>query len=168
MAVTGDGVRPDVGSARRTGRPVHHLAARGVGPETVVAVYQRRGTDLAVSLLAAGEAKAAYLPTDSHYPVERIRHHAGAVNLVAAQRERCAMDPDSRVPQFASVGFDAAARELLMALCSGASLVVAPAQDLLPSATFTDVIARQGVTHATLPPPSWPCWTPPIWPRSSP
>ncbi|WP_181799076.1 AMP-binding protein [Kitasatospora acidiphila] len=237
VAVTGEGVHLSYAQLdERANRLAHHLAARGVGPETVVAVCQHRGTDLVVSLLAVWKAGAAYLPIDPQYPAERIRHlltdsravallseqdildelpagrlltvavdsapvhaalaaapatapgtaltpaalayviytsgstgtpkavmltQAGAVNLAVAQQERCAVDRHSRVLQFASVGFDAATWELLMALCSGASLVVAPARDLLPSPALTDLIARHGVTHATLPPPSWPCSTPP-------
>ncbi|OKI92975.1 non-ribosomal peptide synthetase, partial [Kitasatospora sp. CB01950] len=227
-AVLGDGIRLTYAELdERANRLAHHLAARGVGPETVVAVCQNRGADLVVSLLAVWKAGAAYLPIDPGYPVERIRHlltdsravallgeegildelptgrlltvavdsapvraalaaapttapetrpepdslayviytsgstglpkavmltHTGAVNLAAAQRERCAVDQDSRVLQFASIGFDAATWELLMAFCSGAALVVAPAAELLPSTALTDLIARHGVTHATLPP----------------
>jgi amino acid adenylation domain-containing protein/thioester reductase-like protein len=53
-------------------RLARYLAARGVGPEHIVAVALPRSVDLIVALLAVLRAGAAFLPADPAYPAERI------------------------------------------------------------------------------------------------
>ncbi|MGD0561048.1 MAG: amino acid adenylation domain-containing protein, partial [Streptosporangiaceae bacterium] len=77
--------------------------------------------------------------------------HSGVVNLITAQAEWLGVDAFSRVLQFASAGFDAAVWELVMAVCSGGSLILAPAEDRL-GAQLPRLVADRGITHATLPP----------------
>src|SRR6185503_14713145 len=50
------------------------LIARGVGPESLVAVAMERSTDLVVALLAVVKAGGAYLPVDPGYPADRINY----------------------------------------------------------------------------------------------
>ncbi|MFG2092753.1 amino acid adenylation domain-containing protein [Streptomyces sp. NPDC048612] len=78
--------------------------------------------------------------------------HAGVASLAAAHAEAFGVGPRSRVLQFASLSFDAAAWELIMALTTGAALVVAPAHRLAPGEPLARLLAEQRVTHATLPP----------------
>jgi amino acid adenylation domain-containing protein len=77
--------------------------------------------------------------------------HAGIAALAATQRERLGVTATSRVLQFASLNFDASLWEMVMALTSGAALVLPPA-DALSGAALRAVIVAGGVTHATLPP----------------
>nr|WP_245805102.1 non-ribosomal peptide synthetase [Amycolatopsis australiensis] len=56
----------------RANRLAHLLAARGAGPERVVALAVPRSADMIVAELAVLKAGAAYLPVDVDYPGDRI------------------------------------------------------------------------------------------------
>jgi amino acid adenylation domain-containing protein len=57
---------------RRANRLAHHLRARGVGPEVLVALCVERGARMLEALLAVLKAGGAYLPLDPDYPADRI------------------------------------------------------------------------------------------------
>lgn len=78
--------------------------------------------------------------------------HGGVVGLVASQAEQIGAGPGDRVLQWASISFDAAFWDISLALLSGAALVMASADDLLPGRPLADTLAENKVTHATLPP----------------
>ncbi|MEU5775093.1 non-ribosomal peptide synthase/polyketide synthase [Streptomyces venezuelae] len=77
--------------------------------------------------------------------------HTGVPGLLATATT-WRLGPGDRVLQFASFSFDAAFWELSMALLSGATLVLAPADRLRPGAPLVELAARQGITHTLLPP----------------
>jgi nonribosomal peptide synthetase DhbF len=78
--------------------------------------------------------------------------HVGVSSLAAALIERFGIGVRSRVLLFASPSFDSSFCELCLALLSGAALVVAPAEQLLPGAPLVALANRHQVTHAILPP----------------
>ncbi|MEU4120563.1 amino acid adenylation domain-containing protein, partial [Kitasatospora sp. NPDC028055] len=77
--------------------------------------------------------------------------HSGLASLAVTLVERFGVSAESRVLQFASPGFDAAVWELVMALATGAALVVAGSRRLAGE-ELGRVLAERGVTHVTLPP----------------
>ncbi|MFJ8593552.1 non-ribosomal peptide synthase/polyketide synthase [Streptomyces sp. NPDC093598] len=81
---------------RRANRLARVLAARGAGPETLVALCLPRTADLLPVLWAVLKAGAGYLPVDPGYPVERIRFMLGdaAPALVVATRETAGALPE--------------------------------------------------------------------------
>ena len=97
--VSGDTVLTYAELDARAGILARKLAARGVGPESVVAVCAQRGAGLIAAQLAVLKAGGAYLPIDPAYPAERIAFtlaDAGAVCLLTDELSR--PDTDGVLP----------------------------------------------------------------------
>ncbi|MDI5962454.1 non-ribosomal peptide synthetase [Streptantibioticus silvisoli] len=77
--------------------------------------------------------------------------HRGIAAFSASAVDRFFVTPDSRVLQFSSPSFDAAVLEVCMALPAGAALVVPPPGPLAGE-PLAEVLERDAVTHALIPP----------------
>ena len=79
--------------------------------------------------------------------------HTGLACLAAGQRERIGHDigPGAQVAQLASLSFDAAVAEILLALTSGAALVL-PQQGRLAGEGLSCFLDRQEITHLQISP----------------
>ncbi|WP_099115050.1 non-ribosomal peptide synthetase, partial [Xenorhabdus miraniensis] len=78
--------------------------------------------------------------------------HRGLVNLIQEKITQFAICADSRVLQFASLGFDASVWEIMMSLCSGATLDI-PADSVRQNPIYLwHYLEAQAITHACLTP----------------
>jgi amino acid adenylation domain-containing protein len=78
--------------------------------------------------------------------------HRSLRHLVDAQIASFQISAESRVLQFASLSFDASVSEIFTALLAGATLYMAPRQQLVPSREMLQLMQRWGISVVTLPP----------------
>ncbi|MEU6851066.1 amino acid adenylation domain-containing protein [Actinacidiphila alni] len=97
-------------------------------------------------------AYVIYTSGSTGRPKGVVVSHRGAADLVRTQMARLGVGPGSAVLQMASQSFDAAFWETAMALCSGATLVMAEASELLPGPGLADLATAQHITHLTVTP----------------
>jgi amino acid adenylation domain-containing protein/non-ribosomal peptide synthase protein (TIGR01720 family) len=106
----------------------------------------------AVSVAGETLAYVIYTSGSTGLPKGTLLSHRGLCNLARAQQRAFGVGPAGRVLQFASLGYDAAVWETVMALASGATLILAGHEDLIPGPDLMHLLAEQAVTNVTLPP----------------
>ena len=78
--------------------------------------------------------------------------HGGLTNLTADKIRVCDVRSGDCVLQFFSFSFDACIPEIVMALATGARLLLAANETLLPGSGLADLLRRHRVTHITITP----------------
>ena len=80
--------------------------------------------------------------------------HRGLCNVADAQRAVFALDERSRILQFSSASFDASVYDLLLALGSGGTLVLAPQNAIMPGPPLLQTLREERISCVTIPPSS--------------
>ncbi|MCF1594979.1 amino acid adenylation domain-containing protein [Streptomyces muensis] len=98
----------------RANRLARLLIARGVGPESLVAVAMHRSAELVTGLMAVLKAGAGYLPVDPEYPADRIAYMLGDARpaCVLTTRDLAVTLPGSLVASTIVVDDPATERDL--------------------------------------------------------
>nr|WP_157357341.1 non-ribosomal peptide synthase/polyketide synthase [Amycolatopsis nigrescens] len=97
-------------------------------------------------------AYVIYTSGSTGRPKGVVVSHDGIGSLIATATERIGIRPDSRVVQFASVGFDVTVWDLVMSLCVGGTVIMVPAERRVAGAALTEYIAEHRATNMILPP----------------
>ncbi|MFC8361396.1 amino acid adenylation domain-containing protein [Streptomyces griseorubiginosus] len=115
-------------------------------------IATRPATAPEVALDIDHAAYVIYTSGSTGRPKGVVVTHRGTRNLADAQASAFGIAPADRVLQFASISFDAAFADLAQTILSGATLVLAPADRLMPGPELASLTAEQAITHLTLPP----------------
>ncbi len=77
--------------------------------------------------------------------------HQGLCNLAQAQIQLFEVQLDSRILQFASLSFDVAISDIVMALCSGATLCLVTQYSIMSPSELVQILGNQSITHLEIP-----------------
>lgn len=129
-----------------------------VAPPARLLTVDCRQTDAAAPLSGVSAGNTAYVVFTSGTtgrPKAIAISHEGVVNLHVAQRQIFRIGPHDRVLQFLSPNFDGCIADIVLALLSGATLVVAPTVHLTVGPPLIRLLREQQVTTVILTPSVW-------------
>ncbi|HEU4556430.1 MAG TPA: amino acid adenylation domain-containing protein, partial [Longimicrobium sp.] len=110
------------------------------------------GTSPAVWVTPRNLAYVVYTSGSTGLPKGVLVEHGGVCNAVTAFSHIYEIAPGHRVLLFAPLHFDASVMDIFTALTTGAALVVAPREALIPGDELVSLLEREGVTHAKFTP----------------
>ncbi len=126
-------------------------ARAGMPADRVVATHGTAGpdgaTDLSGELLPDELAYVIYTSGSTGRPKGVMSEHRGVANLVDSHADLLGVRPGDRFLQFCAPVFDVSLLETLTALGTGATLVTAPAADLMPGAPLQTLLETARVDH---------------------
>ncbi len=128
-------------TASRLGVPADRVVApRGTAdPAGAVDLSDRLGPrELAYVIYTSGSTGR---------PKGVMSEHRGVANLVDSHAELLGVRPGDRVLQFCAPVFDVSLLEIMVTLGSGATLVMAPADELMPGEPLQNLLRRARVDH---------------------
>ena len=114
--------------------------------------YTTNTANLNTAITPHDLAYVIYTSGSTGQPKGTLLEHNGLCAFVQSQSEALGLDESSRMLQFASLSFDASVWEIFTALVSGASLVLAPRDQLMPGPELAQLLVEQGITVVMLPP----------------
>jgi amino acid adenylation domain-containing protein len=97
-------------------------------------------------------AYVIYTSGSTGRPKGTLVAHSGLCNVAAAQQLIFGVGPGDQVLQWASASFDASVFDVVMALCSGATLHLASQEQLMPGPGLVELLRRRSITLLTIPP----------------
>src|SRR6185503_253151 len=111
------------------------------------------GRDDNLAIGSAGDlAYVIYTSGSTGQPKGVLLEHRGLVNVAAQQQRLLGPRPGDHVLQFASMSFDAAVFDVVMALCSGAALHLASREAILPGLPLLATLKKERISILTIPP----------------
>ena len=123
-----------------------------VAQQTWPALSGVPGEDLDVAVEPANAAYVIYTSGSTGKPKGVIVEHAQVVNFVQGQVAHWPLDERDRFLQFASLNFDVSVMDLFLALCSGGAAIFGSRETLLSPPRLAELMRRERVTFACLPP----------------
>lgn len=115
-------------------------------------IAQERDDNLDNLALPDNLAYVIYTSGSTGKPKGTLLTHRGLCNFVTVFNADLKIGPNSRMLQFASIGFDASVAEIFPPLVAGGTVVLARQEKLLSVTELHQLLSDTAVTLATLPP----------------